>query len=79
VTTSLHVIMPLGNLANMHGYLSTGLCALQLPKKVVLSMARFRLSGHSLRIETGRHEVKPRNEWSCCRCKRLLGEDLWHQ
>jgi hypothetical protein len=35
----------------MHGYLLTGLCALQLPKKVVLSMARFRLSGHYLRIE----------------------------
>jgi hypothetical protein len=37
--------MPFGEVANMHGYLSTGLCALQLPKKVVPSMARFRLSG----------------------------------
>jgi hypothetical protein len=56
----------------MHGYLLTGLCALQLPKKVVLSMARFRLSGNNLRIETGRHEGLLRNEMSCCRCKRLL-------
>jgi hypothetical protein len=39
------------------------------PKKIVLSMARFRLSGHNLRIETGRHEGLPRNERSCCRCK----------
>jgi hypothetical protein len=39
-------------------------------------MARFRLSGHNLRIETGRHEGLPRNERSCCRCKRLLGEDF---
>jgi hypothetical protein len=53
---------PLGGVANMHGYLSTGLCALQLPKKVVLSMARCRLSGHNLWIETGRHEGLPRNE-----------------
>jgi hypothetical protein len=66
---------PFGEVANVHGYLSTGLCALQLPKKVVLSMARFRLSGHNLRIETGRHEG-PGNERSCCRCKRLLGEDF---
>jgi hypothetical protein len=51
-------------------------CALQLPKKVVLSMARFRLSGHNSRIETGRHEGLPHNERSCCRCKRLLGEDF---
>jgi hypothetical protein len=67
---------PLGEVANMHGYLSTDLCAVQLPKKVVLSTARFRLSGHNLRIETGRHEGLPRNERSCCRCKRLLGEDF---
>jgi hypothetical protein len=67
--------MPLGEVAIMHGYLSTGLCALQLPKKVVLSMARFCLSGHKLRIETGRHEGLPRNERSCCRCKNLLGKD----
>jgi hypothetical protein len=67
---------PLGEVAIMHGYLSTGLCALQLPKKVVLSVARFRLSGHNLRIETCRHEGLPRNERSCCRCKRLLGEDF---
>jgi hypothetical protein len=39
-------------------------------------MARFRLSGQNLRIETGRHEGLPRNERSCCRCKRLLGEDF---
>jgi hypothetical protein len=67
---------PLGEVANMHGYLSTGLCALQLPIKVVISMARFRHSGHDLRIETGRHEGLPCNERSCCRCKRLLGEDI---
>jgi hypothetical protein len=47
---------PSGEIANMHGYLSTGLCALQLPKIVVLSMARFHLGGHNLMIETGRHE-----------------------
>jgi hypothetical protein len=41
-----------------------------------LSMASFRLSGHDLRIETGRHEGLPRNERFCCRCKRLLGEDF---
>jgi hypothetical protein len=67
---------PLGEAANMHGYLSTGLCALQLPRKIVLIMARFRLSGHKLRIETGRHEGLPGNERSCCRCKRLLHEDF---
>jgi hypothetical protein len=39
-------------------------------------MARFRLSGHNLRIEIGRHEGLPRNERSLCRCKRLLGEDF---
>jgi hypothetical protein len=39
-------------------------------------MARFRLSGHNLRIETGRHEGLLYNERSCCRCKRLLGEDF---
>jgi hypothetical protein len=62
----------LGEVAkNMHGYLSMCLCALQLLKKVVLSMARFRLSGHNLRIETGRYEGLPRNERSCRRCKRL--------
>jgi hypothetical protein len=67
---------PLGEVANMHGYLSTGLCALQLPEKVVLSMARFRLSGHKLRKETGRHEALPPNKRSCRRRKRLLGEDF---
>jgi hypothetical protein len=66
--------MPLGEVANMHGHLSTDLCALQLPKKVILSKARFR--GHNLRIKTCRHEGLPRNERSCCRCKRLLGEDF---
>jgi hypothetical protein len=62
----------------MHGYLTAGWRALHLPKKVVLSMARFRLSGHNLRKETGRREGLPRNEKTCCRRKRLLGEDLWH-
>jgi hypothetical protein len=60
---------PLGEIANMHGYLSMGLCALQLPKKVVLGMARLRLSGHNLRIETGRHEGFPHNERSCVDAK----------
>jgi hypothetical protein len=60
----------------MHGYLTTGWRALQLPKKIVLSMARFRFSGHKLRIETGKHEGLPRNERSFRRCKRLLGEDF---
>jgi hypothetical protein len=45
-------------------------------KKVVLSMARFRLCSHNLRIETGRHEGLPRNERSCRRCKGQLGEDF---
>jgi hypothetical protein len=67
---------PLLEVADMHGYLSTGLCAFQLHKKVVLSRARFHLSGHNLRIETGRHEGLPRNERSCCRCTRLFGEDF---
>jgi hypothetical protein len=58
----------------LHGYLLTDLCA--LPKEVVRSMARFRLCGHNLRIETGRHEGLPRNERSCRRCKRLLGDDF---
>jgi hypothetical protein len=45
---------PMGEAANMHG--TTGWRALQLPKKVVLSMARFRLSGLNLRIVfTGWH------------------------
>jgi hypothetical protein len=67
---------PLGEVASMHAYLSTGLCALQLPKKVVLGMAICRLSGHNLRIETGRLEGFPHSERSCHRCKRLLGEDF---
>ena len=67
---------PMGEVARMHGYLTTGLRVLHLPKKVVLSMARFRLSSHNLRIETGRHEGLPRSERSCCRCKRLLGENF---
>jgi hypothetical protein len=65
---------PWGEAANMHGCLTTGLCALQLPKKVVLTMARYRLSSHCLRIATGRHEGLPRNERSDRRCKRLLVE-----
>jgi hypothetical protein len=40
---------PMGEVANMYGYLTTGWRALQVPKKVILSMARFRLSGHNLR------------------------------
>jgi hypothetical protein len=56
--------------------LMTGWRALKLPKKVVLSLASFRLSGHNLRIETGRHEGLPRNERFCRRCKRLLDEDF---
>jgi hypothetical protein len=35
---------PMGEVASMHGYYTTGWRALQLPEKVVLSMARFRLS-----------------------------------
>jgi hypothetical protein len=60
----------------MLGYLKTGWRALQLPKQLVLSIAGFRLSCHELRLETGRHEGLPRNERSCRRCKRLLGEDF---
>jgi hypothetical protein len=45
--------LPMEKVASMHGYLTTGSRALQLPKKVVLSMVRFR---HNLRIETGRHQ-----------------------
>jgi hypothetical protein len=67
---------PMGEAANIHGYLKTGWCALQLPRNLVLSMARLRLSGRNLRIETGRHESYPRNERSCHRCKTLLGEDF---
>jgi hypothetical protein len=36
----------------------------------------FVLVETNLRIETGRHEGLPRNKMSCCRCKRLLGEDF---
>jgi hypothetical protein len=60
----------------MHSFHTTGMCVLQLPKRVVFSMARFCFSGYSLRIETGRHEGLPRNGRSCCRCKSLLGEDF---
>jgi hypothetical protein len=42
-------------------------------------MARFRLSGHSLRIETGRHEGLPLSERSFQGCKRESGEDWWQQ
>jgi hypothetical protein len=65
---------PMGEVANMHGYLTTSLPALQLPRKVSLTLARPRLSGHNLRIETGKNEGLPRNERSCHRCKGLLGE-----
>jgi hypothetical protein len=60
--------LPMEKVANMHGYLTTGWRALQLPIKVVLSMAKFRLSGHNSRIKTGRHEGLPRNERSSRRC-----------
>jgi hypothetical protein len=66
----------MGEVANMHGYLPTGWRALQLPKKVVLSLVRFCLRDNNFRIETGRHEGLPRNETSCHRCKRLLGKDF---
>jgi hypothetical protein len=66
----------MGEVANMHGCLTTGWRALQLPKKFSLNMAKFRLSGHNLRTGTGRHEGLPRNERSCRSCKRLLGEDF---
>jgi hypothetical protein len=66
----------MGEVANMHGYRKTGWCAQQLPKMVVLSMARFRFSGHNLRIQTGRHEGLPRNVRSCRRRKRLFDEDF---
>jgi hypothetical protein len=63
--------------SSKHAWLhNDGLRALQLPEKVVLNTARFRLSGQDLRIETGRHEGLPRNERSCRRCKRLSCEDF---
>jgi hypothetical protein len=37
-------------------------------------MARFRLSGHNLRVETGKQEGLPRYERPCRRCKRPLSE-----
>jgi hypothetical protein len=41
-------------------------------------MARFRLGGHNLRRETGRHEELPWIERLCSRCKRkrLLADDF---
>jgi hypothetical protein len=62
---------PLGG-SSKHAWLPyDGLTFLQLLKTVALNLARFRLCGHNLRIQTGRHEGLPRNERSCRRCKRL--------
>jgi hypothetical protein len=62
---------PMGEVANTHGHLLPGWRALQLPEKVALSMAKLCLSGHNLRIETGRHERLPRSERPCRSCERL--------
>jgi hypothetical protein len=56
-------------------YLKTGLQVRRLPGKLIQSVARFQLSRHKLRIETGRHE-RPREEKEdrlCPRC-RVLSE-----
>jgi hypothetical protein len=52
---------PLGEEPELHGYLTMGLYVRRLPRKVTQSLAKFRLSRHKLRIETGRHK-KPRNQ-----------------
>jgi hypothetical protein len=44
---------PLGEESRPHSYLRTGL---RIPHFLVLSMARFRLSGHNLGVELGRHQ-----------------------
>ena len=49
----------------LHGYLKAGY---NIPKAVVRSMARFRLSSHNLRVELGRHNHVPYCDRFCTRC-----------
>jgi hypothetical protein len=55
---------PLGEESRPHPYLRAGL---RIPHLLVLSMARFRLSSHSLGVELGRHQGVV---WFACGCKR---------
>ena len=53
---------------------------LNLPKKTYNNIARFRLSSHNLRIETGRHETPkiPLEERKCNKCDSNEVEDELH-
>jgi hypothetical protein len=67
----------LGEEPELHGYLKTGIYVRRLPRKVIQSMARFRLRSHKLRIETGRHKRprEAREDRIYTRC-RILSEEM---
>jgi hypothetical protein len=51
---------------------------LNLPKKTYSNIARFRVSSHNLRIETGRHEIPkiPPEERICDKCDNEVEDEL---
>ena len=53
---------------------------MNLPKKTYVNIARFRVSSHNLRINTGRHESPklPINERICNKCDSNEIEDEQH-
>ena len=53
---------------------------LQLPGRVMRSMARFRLSAHNLRVETGRYEGIPWKDRLCdeCACFWMRQQNEYH-
>jgi hypothetical protein len=59
---------PLGEESEPHPFLGAGL---RIPHSLVLSMARFRLSSHSLGVELGRHQGVAWFARGCKRCAAL--------
>jgi hypothetical protein len=64
---------PLGEESRPHLYLRAGL---RIPHSLLLSMARFRLSSHSLGVELGRHQGVVWFALGCKRCAALGMPDL---
>jgi hypothetical protein len=64
---------PLSEKSRPHPYLRAGL---RIPRSLVLSMARFRLSSHNLGVELGRHQGVVWFVRGCKRCAALGMHDL---
>jgi hypothetical protein len=64
---------PLGEESRPHPYLRAGM---RIPRSLVLSMARFRLSSHNLGVEIGRHQGVVWFARGCKRCAALGMHDL---